>query len=62
MGMDDDPQICFATQSNKSNEIIDQGTVELIGEPTSNDYENVGHQFRVVFDVLFYANCGLLIA
>ena len=41
--MDDDPLICFATQSDASNEIIDQSTVEMLGEPTGKDYENVGH-------------------
>ena len=62
MGMDDDPMICYASQNNKNNEIIDEGTVEMLGDPESSEYENVGQEFRTVFDVLFFDNSILLIA
>ena len=60
--MDDDPEICYATESDKNNEIIDEQTAEVLGVPPTGEYEDVGHKFRLVFDILFYGNSLLLIA
>ena len=59
LGIDNDPQACWAPNSLKETEIVEEQQVRIFGD---EGYDDVGDQFRTCFDVMFYVTWAQLIA
>ena len=51
--------VCYASDDENVNDILDVDTVKTFGPP--DRYHDVGQDFRLVFDILFFDSTLLLI-